>query len=292
MKKQEYVSIGLPVFNGEEYIADAIDSICKQSYPNFELIIYDNASTDNTKEICIKYAERYSNILYYRHNKNIGAHNNFAYALNDAKYDYFMWAAHDDKWDTNFLLKGMEKFDEDNTVNFVMPLWSVCSIKLPLKKNFPIEMFTFVESDDIKKRVITFLRLHHYSHKSNLMYSLFKKDFLKTSFQDLINCGSDLGDDGVFCTIILGNGCGRILPFYFFKKRYKWIFPSRLNFEFLCYTNKIQRKWAIDCYNSRRRKSSTCLKLIFPQFSEEIDNIFKTKHLYKHDKSYFMNHDI
>ena len=52
------LSIGLPVFNGQDYLASAIESILAQTYSDFELIISDNASTDNTPAICDEYARR------------------------------------------------------------------------------------------------------------------------------------------------------------------------------------------------------------------------------------------
>ena len=56
MAEQPRVSIGLPVYNGENYLAESLDALLSQTYPDFELIISDNASTDPTEEICRKYA--------------------------------------------------------------------------------------------------------------------------------------------------------------------------------------------------------------------------------------------
>ena len=58
MAEQPRVSIGLPVYNGENYLAESLDALLSQTYPDFELIISDNASTDRTEEICRKYAAR------------------------------------------------------------------------------------------------------------------------------------------------------------------------------------------------------------------------------------------
>ena len=67
------VSIGLPVYNGSNYVAEAIESVLTQTYKNFELIISDNASTDSTQEICQKFAKQDDRIRYYRNAKNLGA---------------------------------------------------------------------------------------------------------------------------------------------------------------------------------------------------------------------------
>ncbi len=97
------VSIGMPVFNGEKYIRDALETLLSQSYRDFELIISDNASTDETAVICQQYAARDSRIRYIRQPQNIGVHANFGFVLEQARGKYFMWAAADDKWDATWI---------------------------------------------------------------------------------------------------------------------------------------------------------------------------------------------
>lgn len=91
------VTIGLPVYNGERHVAEAIESILAQTYANFELIISDNASTDRTEEICRGYAESDPRVRYYRQPVNLGAAPNFNRLFELAEGSkYFKWAAHDD----------------------------------------------------------------------------------------------------------------------------------------------------------------------------------------------------
>jgi len=68
------VSVGLPVYNGEKFISEALDSIIAQSFEDLELIISSNASTDGTDEICRAYVARDKRIRYYRNETNIGDH--------------------------------------------------------------------------------------------------------------------------------------------------------------------------------------------------------------------------
>ena len=70
------MSIGLAVYNGEKYLAEAIESLLAQTFRDFELIISDNASTDGTAEICERYAARDPRIRYSRNTTNIGGANN------------------------------------------------------------------------------------------------------------------------------------------------------------------------------------------------------------------------
>lgn len=94
--KRPMVSIGMPVFNGEDTLRDALDSLLSQSYSDLELIISDNASTDATASICREYADSDYRVRYVRHPKNMGAAPNFKFVLDEARGDFFMWAASDD----------------------------------------------------------------------------------------------------------------------------------------------------------------------------------------------------
>lgn len=112
----ELVSIGMPVYNGENYIAAAIDSIRQQSYANFELIICDNASTDKTEEICRVQAAADHRIRYHRNSTNLGAAPNFNLAVDLAKGDLFKWAAHDDIHRPDYLEVCVDALTQDETL--------------------------------------------------------------------------------------------------------------------------------------------------------------------------------
>ena len=99
------ISIGLPVFNGETYLQTALESLCAQTFEDFELLIVDNASTDRTGEICRKAANHDRRIKYFRNTENIGAAKNFNKAFEISNSEYFKWAAHDDICAPQFLEK-------------------------------------------------------------------------------------------------------------------------------------------------------------------------------------------
>ncbi|MBT8583025.1 glycosyltransferase [Polynucleobacter paneuropaeus] len=92
------VSIGMPVYNSENYIREALESLLSQTFVDFELIISDNSSTDKTLQICREYASRDARIICIAQDKNIGPTANFNYVLNNSRAKYFMWAASDDRW--------------------------------------------------------------------------------------------------------------------------------------------------------------------------------------------------
>jgi glycosyltransferase involved in cell wall biosynthesis len=94
--QQPLISIGIPVYNGEKYLAQAIESVLAQTYQNFELLISDNCSTDRTQAICEAYAEQDDRIRYYRNEVNLGAAPNFNRVFELARGEYFQWLASDD----------------------------------------------------------------------------------------------------------------------------------------------------------------------------------------------------
>lgn len=113
---QPRLSIGLPVYNGEKFIKEAIDSVLAQTFEDFELIISDNASTDKTEEICRAYAAKNQRIRYYRNQKNIGCARNFNRIFELSSGEYFKWVAHDDLHAPNFLTKCIQVLDQDPSV--------------------------------------------------------------------------------------------------------------------------------------------------------------------------------
>lgn len=90
------VSVGLPVYNGENYISYAIESVLAQTFADFELVISDNCSTDSTEQICRRYASMDSRVRYFRNAENIGASGNFRRVFELSRGRYFKWTGHDD----------------------------------------------------------------------------------------------------------------------------------------------------------------------------------------------------
>ena len=111
--KQPRVSVGVPVFNGDNFLAEALDSVLAQTFGDFEVVISDNGSSDRTEEICRGYAERDPRVHYHRSDVNRGVYWNFKRALELGHGDYFMWLAHDDKLAPLFLERCVAALDAD-----------------------------------------------------------------------------------------------------------------------------------------------------------------------------------
>src|ERR1700753_1165422 len=91
--KAPKVSIGLPVYNDDRFLAQTLDCLLSQSYRDFELIICDNCSTDKTEAICRSYADKDARIRYHRNRTNIGVSRNFNLSFRLSRGEYFKWAA-------------------------------------------------------------------------------------------------------------------------------------------------------------------------------------------------------
>jgi glycosyltransferase involved in cell wall biosynthesis len=115
------VSIGMPVYNCERYVADAIDSHLRQTYADFELVITDNASTDRSEEICRSYAARDPRIKYYRNPENVGAAGNFKRCFELSRGEYFRWTPSDDVVGPELLELCVEVLDRDSSVLVAYP---------------------------------------------------------------------------------------------------------------------------------------------------------------------------
>jgi glycosyltransferase involved in cell wall biosynthesis len=106
------LSIGLPVYNGEKYLAESLTALVGQSYRDFELIISDNASTDGTADICHGFAKQDRRIRYIRQPVNIGLARNHNFVFEQAGGHLFKWASYDDLYAPDLLQRCVDALDE------------------------------------------------------------------------------------------------------------------------------------------------------------------------------------
>jgi glycosyltransferase involved in cell wall biosynthesis len=110
------ISIGLPVYNGERYLGEALESLLAQTFADFEIVISDNASTDGTAEICQSYQAKDERIHYFRSEKNIGAAPNFNRVFRLSRAALFHGSACDDLYEPRFLERCIDALDRDPSV--------------------------------------------------------------------------------------------------------------------------------------------------------------------------------
>ncbi len=205
--KQRLLSIGLPVYNGESFLRETLDSILSQTYKNFELIISDNCSTDSTRDICEKYAGKDSRIRYIRQPHNIGALNNFLFVLNVASGYFFMWNAADDViTPMEYLQKLIGKMG--NNYDYVFP---------DIKILRHLENSTSVKETSMHmfSKCSTHLELCVASIRNNAyqVYSVFKKSALIGQTRYLSSCEKmKCYNEGLFVHAITANLKGAFEP--------------------------------------------------------------------------------
>lgn len=110
------LSIGLPVYNGEKYVAESLEALLGQSFTDFELIISDNASTDGTGDICRRYESQDSRVRYFCQQRNIGIAPNVNFILGQVRGELYKEASHDDLYARNLLESCVAALDDDPRV--------------------------------------------------------------------------------------------------------------------------------------------------------------------------------
>ncbi len=106
------LTIGLPVYNGEKYVAESLEALLGQSFTDFELIISDNASTDGTGDICRRYEKQDSRVRYFRQPRNIGLAPNHNFVAERARGELFKWASNDDLYARDLIERCVDALDK------------------------------------------------------------------------------------------------------------------------------------------------------------------------------------
>jgi glycosyltransferase involved in cell wall biosynthesis len=106
------LTVGLPVYNGEKFLAQSLDALLGQTYEDFELLISDNTSTDETARICASYQAQDPRIRYFRQPRNIGCAPNHNFLVGQARGEFFKWASDDDLYARNLLESCVDALDK------------------------------------------------------------------------------------------------------------------------------------------------------------------------------------
>jgi glycosyltransferase involved in cell wall biosynthesis len=131
-RSDSLVSIGLPTFNRASSLRKAIESVLRQDYKDMELIISDNASSDETQTVCEEYASRDKRVRYLRQPSNCGMTANFREVLAHASGEYFMWLSDDDWLGSSYISRCVRELeDRENTV-------LVCGLAKYYERDVPV----------------------------------------------------------------------------------------------------------------------------------------------------------
>jgi glycosyltransferase involved in cell wall biosynthesis len=176
-KHNPLVSIAIPTYNGSRYLSLALDSLMSQTFKNFEIIISDNASTDDTAKIAEVCSKMDTRIKYIKRSHTISAIENFNISLTHARGKYFMWAADDDLWDKEFLAYAVEEFEKHKEENILLVSPRFYVIDANGERNLR-KKNSFINFSRNYLDLKSYLKEDFYGFKANIFYGLYKKDIL------------------------------------------------------------------------------------------------------------------
>ena len=168
------VSIGLPVYNGERYIAETLSSLLAQTFQDFEVIISDNASDDRTEHICRRYAGEDSRIRYVRNQTNVGAPRNYRHAFELSSGEYFRWANSDDVFSPLSIARCVEVLDREPSTVLAYPKTKLIDERGEVIAEYEDNLN--LQQDRASDR---FIQLFARLRKVNVIYGLMRSDALQ-----------------------------------------------------------------------------------------------------------------
>lgn len=167
------ISIGMPVYNGAKWLAPTVESVLSQRFQDIELVISDNASTDDTEALCQAYAARDPRVRYRRNRENVGIANNFNLAFTHARGRYFKWMSCGDLIAPAFLTRCADLLDRRPEVVLAYPVTRVFS-EDPAHGEDYREVFDLDVDDPVQ-------RFRDYTRRvrlNNIMHGLYRRDTL------------------------------------------------------------------------------------------------------------------
>lgn len=239
------VSVTMRTYNrAGTNLRSSIDAILNQTYKNIELIISDNASTDNTEKICRQYAKRDSRVKYFRQEKNIGGILNWNFLRTKITGEFCFHACDDDLWDQALIEKSVKKMEENLDIavagsNFIE------FDDMGRKVSYNSKFFHPTEKD-LYKRLKQYILFYESDMKVMFVYSgvwrskIFENDFYKEypffwwDLQDmnLVFRGLSKGtfefiDEALYFKRISNNSLETLEKKFFLKRLFNSFFYSR-----------------------------------------------------------------
>lgn len=216
MSATPLVTIGMPVYNGERFIQEALQSICAQTFPHFILKVSDNASTDGTKDLVLKYAQQDPRIRYHRNATNVGAESNFLSVAEDIQTPFFMWFACDDILDAEFLSTAVALLEKE--LRYGMAFSGIVNVDSQNRVIRQYSELPELSGPATTKTIARYVARHEIMGKANLIYSLYRTPILNSVIADY-GFPSCWGGDMCFAFAAIARGGILIDPAVRFRKR-------------------------------------------------------------------------
>jgi glycosyltransferase involved in cell wall biosynthesis len=224
MGRKPLVSVGMPVYNGGRYLAGALDSLLAQTFDDFELIICDNASTDDTDAICAEYAARDPRIRYFPSSVNIGAAANFRRVFELSSGIYFRWATYDDLNAPTYIAQCVEILDRDPSVVLAYGKTRFIDEAGEIESEYNDRLH--LPFDQVSAR---FIGLCNNLVRCNVQYGLIRTEALR---QTLLLGNYHGGDNRLIAELILYGKFWEIPEFLFFRRFHPDCSSENLDLDF------------------------------------------------------------
>lgn len=218
---QPLVSLGVPVFNAERFLPQALDSLLGQTLSNFELIISDNASTDRTQAICEEYVIKDRRVRYIRQKKNIGAPRNWNFLVNEANGIFFKWSSANDYCSPWMLEKCVEVMEDD-------PEIVLCYGRTQLidDDQNPIKIYERDKSFNENRPSDRFEKVFSNLIRNNIQCGVFRLDILRLTRLDRLYPSGDLS---LMAELALYGRFQMLPDVLLFRRQSRETFTSMLN---------------------------------------------------------------
>ena len=262
MRKSPRLSIGMPVFNAERYLGQAIESILTQTFSDFELIISDNASTDRTAEICREFAARDSRIRVFTNDRNLGGGGNHNRVLELATAELFKWATHDDLCAPTFLEVCVRALDENPKAVLAHPRTQVMNEHGQVTEDYTMELDT--ESPIVARRFYDLVMAYHQCYQ---IYGVIRREVLDHTGP----MGNFVHGDGILLAhLALFGPYVKIPEFLFYSRRHSGqssqTLPSRLKTRRFRLTTRVNGLPCAEWWDPTKKR-----KLTFPQWRQLVE---------------------
>jgi glycosyltransferase involved in cell wall biosynthesis len=259
MTARPRLSIGVPVYNAERFLEQALRSLSNQTFGDFEIIISDNASTDRTPEICQEHALKDRRIRYSRQPRNLGGGWNHNRVLELAECEYFKWATHDDLHDAQFLERCVSALDENPKAVLAHPKTRIIDENGEFVENYNWELGT--DAADVAKRFGDLVLSYHHCYQ---IYGVIRRSVLQKTGP----MGNYIHGDGVLLANLALYGPYVKIPEIMFNSRRhtgqsSQTLPSRLSSRRWRLTRRTNGLPCAEWWDPRKRR-----KLTFPQWRQ------------------------
>ena len=175
--KTPRLSIGLPVYNGQRFIRATLDALLAQTFSDFELVICDNCSTDNTEQICRDYARRDPRVRYFRNERNLGPAPNYNRCFAHARGELFKWSAADDTIAPDFLAKCVAELDRDPSLAGCYT--RTTEIDADGTRLYDHETVLDLDSPSVLVRLRSYTFVNHRHHAAPELWAVWRADVLR-----------------------------------------------------------------------------------------------------------------